>query len=147
MDEKKGWVWRFSLAVVVPVPLYAVEKLAKLFFPLSPSVCTFSLSSSSASALFPVRPVKCPKASEGLAGFHRTLGPRPGFVGEGRGERRKRRTQRERRKEGAFTSSISVSEVSIDPSANEFCNPIKTFPPRCRNKVPLGGLSRYFPIR
>lgn len=29
--------------MVVPLPLYAVEKLAKLFFSLLPSVCTFSL--------------------------------------------------------------------------------------------------------
>lgn len=48
---------RFSLAVVVPVPLYAVEKLARLFFPLSPSVFFSFLFCS---------PVQWPKASEGL---------------------------------------------------------------------------------
>lgn len=56
-------------------------------------------------------------------GFHRTLG-------QGRGCRRTRRDGRGRsdQRRVAFTSSFSVSEVSIDPSANEFCNPIKTFP-------------------
>lgn len=100
--------------MVVPVPLYAVEKLARLFFPLSPSVFFFF------SLLFP----RAMAESERRAvGFHRTLG-------QGRGCRRTRRDGRGRsgQRRVAFTSSFSVSEVSIDPSANEFCNPIKTFP-------------------
>lgn len=117
----------FSFTVVVPVPLYAVEKLARLFFPLALPL--------SLPLFHPCRGTSAESEREGLrVGLHRTFGPRPGLSD---GE--------EMAEEGAFTSSFSVSEVSIDPSANEFCNPIKTFPRR-RNKVPPRVIS-IFPDR
>lgn len=78
------------------MPLYAVEKLAKLFFPLSPSVCTFSLSSSSAST-HSCSPREMPESERRAGWFSSNVGPRPGVVGSTRRDGRGRSENGERR--------------------------------------------------
>lgn len=95
--------------MVVPVPLYAVEKLARLFF--------FPLS------FLPFLPLRNGQKRAKGCWFPSNAGPRWG------GCRKKRKNKGERAaRERSLDRAFPFPSYPIDTSANEFCNPIKTFP-------------------